>query len=76
MTNKAQLLKKYGSEEAVSEYYRELQKKSRENYKGTGGIHALQKSMSPEAFSELQRKRALQRHAAEKAAKGKDTTKS
>lgn len=31
------MIAKYGSEEAVREFMRQAQKKSRENYKGTGG---------------------------------------
>lgn len=74
MTNKAQLLKKYGSEEAVSEYYRELQKKSRENYKGTGGFAAMKKS-DPAKLKEISRKAAQKRHAAEKLRRDKDESK-
>lgn len=73
MVKKADLIKKYGSEEAVSEYYRELQKKSRENYKGTGGFASLAKT-DPEKLSEISRKAANKRHAAEKAAREKDST--
>lgn len=40
MVRKQDLIKKFGSEEKVSEYYRELQKKSRLNYSGTGGFAA------------------------------------
>lgn len=65
MVKKADLLKKYGSEEAVSEYYRNLQKLSRENYKGTGGFASLKKT-DPEKLSEISRKAAIKRHAAEK----------
>lgn len=43
MTTKKSLIKKFGSEEKVSEYYREMQKKSRLNYSGTGGFHKLSK---------------------------------
>lgn len=31
------MIKKHGSEEAVREFMRQAQRKSRENYKGTGG---------------------------------------
>jgi hypothetical protein len=41
-----QLIKKFGSAEAVSDYYRQMQKKSRENYKGTGGFYANKKKAS------------------------------
>ena len=75
MTNKAQLLKKYGSEEAVSEYYRELQKKSRENYKGTGGFAALKKS-DPKRLKQISQDAARKRHASEKTPEAEDTTKS
>lgn len=37
------LIKKFGSEEKLTEYYRELQKKSRKNYKGTGGFAGMDK---------------------------------
>lgn len=52
MVRKADLIKKFGSAEKVSEHYRQLQKKSRENYKGTGGFHAdpeFAKKMSAKA---------------------------
>lgn len=49
MPTKAQLLKKYGSEEAVSQHYRDMQVKSRENYKGTGGF----KGMNPDKVKEI-----------------------
>ena len=34
------MIKKHGSQEAVTEFMREAQKKSRENYSGTGGFYA------------------------------------
>lgn len=71
MVKKQDLIDKYGSPEKVSEYYRELQKKSRENYKGTGGFASLAKT-DPEKLSEISRKAANKRHAAEKAAKSQD----
>ena len=37
------LIAKYGSEEAVREHYREMQRKSREKYRGTGGFAYLKK---------------------------------
>ena len=39
MTTKADLLKKFGSEEAVSEYYRQLQQKSRLHPNNQKGNH-------------------------------------
>lgn len=47
------MIKKHGSEEAVKEFMRKAQKKSRENYKGTGGFAAnpeLAKEMSAKAL--------------------------
>lgn len=38
MTTRRALLAQFGTPEKVSEYFRELQKKSRKNYKGTGGF--------------------------------------
>lgn len=38
MVKHEHLLKKYGSEEAIKAHYRELQKLSRVNYSGTGGL--------------------------------------
>lgn len=46
------MLKKYGSEEAISEVMRGFQKKSRETYKGTGGFAHLKKT-DPERFKEI-----------------------
>lgn len=43
------LIEKHGSEEAVREFFRAAQKKSRENYKGTGGF----KGMSEEKAREI-----------------------
>lgn len=39
MTDKASLLAKFGSEEAVSEYYREMQRKSRLHPNNQKGNH-------------------------------------
>jgi len=44
MTSKARLIEIYGSEEAVAAHYREMQKKSRLKYKGTGGFAYLKKN--------------------------------
>lgn len=55
MTTKKNLIDKFGSEEAVSEHYREMQKKSRLNYKGTGGFAHL-KNHDPEKLKEISRK--------------------
>lgn len=46
------LLKKFGSEEALKEHYREMQRKSREKYKGTGGFAYLKKH-NPEKLKEI-----------------------
>ena len=35
-----------------SEYFRQMQKKSRETYKGTGGFHSMKKT-DPERFYEI-----------------------
>lgn len=45
------LLNKYGSEQALKQHYRDMQKKSRENYNGTGGLL----SMTPERRKEISR---------------------
>lgn len=45
------LLKTYGSEEGLRQHYRDMQKKSRENYNGTGGLL----SMTPERRKEISR---------------------
>jgi general stress protein YciG len=45
-------LKKYGSDEAISEAMRERQKKSRENYSGTGGFVYLKKH-DPQKLQEI-----------------------
>lgn len=48
-----QILDRFGGdEEKMSAYYRELQKKSRENYKGTGGLAYL-KLNDPEKLKEI-----------------------
>ena len=52
MVKRKDLIEKYGSEEAVSEHYRQMQVKSREKYKGTGGFHHLKKT-DPEKFKEV-----------------------
>lgn len=57
MTNRKRLLEIHGSPEAVSEYYRGLQKKSREHYKGTGGFHYL-KLHDPKKHKEISSKGA------------------
>lgn len=64
MTKREDLLKKFGSEEKVSEYYRGLQKKSREHYKGTGGFAYLKKH-DPERLKEISSRAAVKRHAEE-----------
>lgn len=43
-----------GTPEERSEYYRQLQKKSRINYKGTGGFRGLMKK-NPERQKEIAR---------------------
>lgn len=40
------MIKKHGSEEAVREFMKEAQRKSREKYKGTGGFAANKKLAS------------------------------
>lgn len=40
------MVKKHGSEEAVKEFMKEAQRKSREKYKGTGGFAANKKLAS------------------------------
>lgn len=50
------MIKKYGSEEAVREVLRAGQKKSRENYAGTGGFAA-----NPELAKEAGKKGAEKR---------------
>lgn len=52
----ATMIKKYGSEEAVKEVLRAGQKKSRENYAGTGGFAA-----NPELAKEAGKKGAEKR---------------
>lgn len=42
------MIKKHGSVEAVQEFMRKAQQKSRENYKGTGGF-AANKELAKEA---------------------------
>lgn len=49
---KQTLIEKYGSEEAVREHYREMQRKSRETYKGNGGFAYLKKH-NPEKLKEI-----------------------
>ena len=40
---KQKLINKFGSEQAYKEYFREMQKKSRTTYHGTGGTQKLPK---------------------------------
>jgi len=54
MTSKKRLVEIYGSEAAVSAHYREMQKKSRLKYKGTGGFAHLKKN-NPERMAEIAR---------------------
>lgn len=61
MVKKEDLIKIYGSAEAVSEHYRELQKKSRKNYKGTGGFASLKKT-DPERLRQLSKDANKKRH--------------
>ena len=49
---KQTLIAKYGSEEALREHYREMQRKSREKYKGTGGFAYLAKN-NPDKLKEI-----------------------
>lgn len=44
--------KRDGTPEERSEWFRQMQKKSRETYKGTGGFHALKKT-DPQKFKEV-----------------------
>lgn len=54
---RATMLEKHGGEAGLKAYYQELQKKSRKNYKGTGGFRAL----SEERRKEISRKGILAR---------------
>lgn len=56
------LLRKHGGEEGLKKYYQEMQKKSRINYKGTGGLRAL----SPERRREIARMGGLTRRGKKK----------
>lgn len=49
---KQRLLEKFGSEEALTEHYRELQKKSRETYVKNGAQGGF-RALSPERLSEI-----------------------
>lgn len=54
------LIAKFGSEEALKEHYREMQRKSREKYKGTGGFAHLKKH-NPKLFKEITSKGGAKR---------------
>ena len=49
---KQTLIAKFGSEEKLKEHYREMQRKSREKYKGTGGFAYLKKH-APDKLKEI-----------------------
>ena len=57
MTTRKALLEKFGSEEAISAYYKELGQKS---HNTNGGFHALKKT-DPKKLSEISRKAAQKR---------------
>lgn len=52
---KEAMIKRYGSEEAVSEEYRRRQALSRKTYKGTGGFAYLKKH-DPDKLSNISKK--------------------
>lgn len=63
-------IKRYGSEEAYREALRAAQKKSRENYSGTGGFAAL----SPEERKRIAQLGVNSRAKKKQSAKDNDTT--
>jgi len=54
MPTKDQILARFnGDEEAMREFYREMQRKSRLNYNGSGGFRSM-KETNPKRFSRIQ----------------------
>lgn len=69
------MIAKYGSVEAGKDFMRQMQKKSRVNYKGTGGFAAMDK----DKLKEVQRKAQIAHYGyvkSEEAAQSKNTPKS
>lgn len=56
------MLLKHGSEDGIKDYFRELQKKSRENYKGTGGFKYM-KEHDPKRLQRIAKEGNINAHA-------------
>ena len=59
MTTKKALLEKFGSEEAISAYYKEMGMRGKKT--GTGGFYALKKN-DPERLKEISKKALEKRY--------------